>query len=326
MEQDTAAAGYATDLRVRLGPLTLANPVLVASGTFGYGEEYADFVDLTRLGAVVVKGISLEARAGNPPPRIVETPSGMINAIGLENVGVDKFLEEKLPALQSRRVPVIVNILGNTADQYVELASRLDGIAGIAALELNISCPNVKEGGMAFGADPAMAGRLVEKVRQATRLPLITKLTPNVTSIAAVAKAVEAAGTDIVSCINTVSALAVDAFSRRPKLANLVGGLSGPAIKPIALRCVYETVQSVRCPVIGIGGIASAVDAMEFLLVGARAIQVGTANFVRPTATMEIIEGMERVLRFLGLSRIEDYIGTLDSECRFPFAEEACRF
>jgi dihydroorotate dehydrogenase (NAD+) catalytic subunit len=326
MEQDTAAAGYATDLRVRLGPLTLANPVLVASGTFGYGEEYADFVDLTRLGAVVVKGISLEARAGNPPPRIVETPSGMINAIGLENVGVDKFLEEKLPALQSRRVPVIVNILGNTADQYVELASRLDGIAGIAALELNISCPNVKEGGMAFGADPAMAGRLVEKVRQATRLPLITKLTPNVTSIAAVAKAVEAAGTDIVSCINTVSALAVDAFSRRPKLANLVGGLSGPAIKPIALRCVYETVQSVRCPVIGIGGIASAVDAMEFLLVGARAIQVGTANFVRPTATMEIIEGMERVLRFLGLSRIEDYIGTLDAECRFPFAEEACRF
>jgi dihydroorotate dehydrogenase (NAD+) catalytic subunit len=326
MEQDTAAAGYATDLRVRLGPLTLANPVLVASGTFGYGEEYADFVDLTRLGAVVVKGISLEPRAGNPPPRIVETPSGMINAIGLENVGVDKFLEEKLPALQSRRVPVIVNILGNTADQYVELASRLDGIAGIAALELNISCPNVKEGGMAFGADPAMAGRLVEKVRQATRLPLITKLTPNVTSIAAVAKAVEAAGTDIVSCINTVSALAVDAFSRRPKLANLVGGLSGPAIKPIALRCVYETVQSVRCPVIGIGGIASAVDAMEFLLVGARAIQVGTANFVRPTATMEIIEGMERVLRFLGLSRIEDYIGTLDSECRFPFAEEACRF
>jgi dihydroorotate dehydrogenase (NAD+) catalytic subunit len=306
--------------------LTLANPVLVASGTFGYGEEYADFVDLTRLGAVVVKGISLEARAGNPPPRIVETPSGMINAIGLENVGVDKFLEEKLPALQSRRVPVIVNILGNTADQYVELASRLDGIAGIAALELNISCPNVKEGGMAFGADPAMAGRLVEKVRQATRLPLITKLTPNVTSIAAVAKAVEAAGTDIVSCINTVSALAVDAFSRRPKLANLVGGLSGPAIKPIALRCVYETVQSVRCPVIGIGGIASAVDAMEFLLVGARAIQVGTANFVRPTATMEIIEGMERVLRFLGLSRIEDYIGTLDAECRFPFAEEACRF
>jgi dihydroorotate dehydrogenase (NAD+) catalytic subunit len=306
--------------------LTLANPVLVASGTFGYGEEYADFVDLTRLGAVVVKGISLEPRAGNPPPRIVETPSGMINAIGLENVGVDKFLEEKLPALQSRRVPVIVNILGNTADQYVELASRLDGIAGIAALELNISCPNVKEGGMAFGADPAMAGRLVEKVRQATRLPLITKLTPNVTSIAAVAKAVEAAGTDIVSCINTVSALAVDAFSRRPKLANLVGGLSGPAIKPIALRCVYETVQSVRCPVIGIGGIASAVDAMEFLLVGARAIQVGTANFVRPTATMEIIEGMERVLRFLGLSRIEDYIGTLDAECRFPFAEEACRF
>jgi dihydroorotate dehydrogenase (NAD+) catalytic subunit len=306
--------------------LTLANPVLVASGTFGYGEEYADFVDLTRLGAVVVKGISLEPRAGNPPPRIVETPSGMINAIGLENVGVDKFLEEKLPALQSRRVPVIVNILGNTADQYVELASRLDGIAGIAALELNISCPNVKEGGMAFGADPAMAGRLVEKVRQATRLPLITKLTPNVTSIAAVAKAVEAAGTDIVSCINTVSALAVDAFSRRPKLANLVGGLSGPAIKPIALRCVYETVQSVRCPVIGIGGIASAVDAMEFLLVGARAIQVGTANFVRPTATMEILEGMERVLRFLGLSRIEDYIGTLDAECRFPFAEEACRF
>jgi len=241
-------------------------------------------------------------------------------------VGVEKFLEEKLPALQSRRVPVIVNILGNTADQYVELASRLDGIAGIAALELNISCPNVKEGGMAFGADPAMAGRLVEKVRRATRLPLITKLTPNVTSIAAVARAVEAAGTDIVSCINTVSALAVDVFSRRPKLANLVGGLSGPAIKPIALRCVYETVQSVRCPVIGIGGITSAVDAMEFLLVGARAIQVGTANFVRPTATMEILEGMERVLRFLGLSRIEDYIGTLDAECRFPFAEEACRF
>jgi len=297
---------------------------MVASGTFGYGEEYADFLELGQLGAVVVKGISLRPRPGNPPPRLVETPSGMINAIGLENVGIAIFLTEKLPYLRAQQVPVIVNILGNTVEEYAELASRLDGVDGIAALEINISCPNVKKGGVLFGTNPEAAAGVVQAVRRATALPLITKLTPNVTDIRAIARAAVDAGSDILSCINTVAAVAVDIFSRRPKLANIVGGLSGPAIKPIALRCTYEVLQVVACPVIGIGGIMTATDALEFLLLGARAIQVGTANFINPRVTLEIIKGMERFLRVEGLENIEDFIGALDTRCVFPFAEEAC--
>ena len=324
MAETTVPPGTAPDLSVQLGPLRLQNPVLVASGTFGYGAEYSDFVDPRRLGAVVVKGISLQPRAGNPPPRLVETPAGMINAIGLENVGVDAFLTEKLPWLRDQDVPVVVNIFGNTLEEYREVAARLDGVPGVSALEINISCPNVKQGGMVFGTDPAMAASVVATVRQATRLPLITKLTPNVTRIGDVARAAVDAGSDLISCINTVAAMAVDVFSRRPKLANIIGGLSGPAIKPVALRCVYEVTQAVNCPVIGIGGIMNATDALEFLLVGARAVQVGTANFVNPRATLEILEGIELFLRHQGIDRLEAFIGTLETTCVFPFAEEVC--
>lgn len=324
MAQDSASQAFTPDLSVQLGALTLKNPVMVASGTFGYGEEYSEFVDLHRLGAIVVKGISLRPRPGNPPPRLVETPAGLINAIGLENVGVDAFLQSKLPYLRGQQVPVIVNIFGNTVEEYAELASRLDGFPGIVALEINISCPNVKKGGMVFGTDPAMAAGVVLAVRNSTSLPLITKLTPNVTHISEIARAVVDAGSDMISCINTVAAMAVDIFSRRPKLGNIMGGLSGPAIKPIALRCTYEVLQAVRCPVIGIGGITNATDALEFLLLGVRAIQVGTANFVEPCVTERILKGMECFLQVEGLTRIEDYIGTLDLQCSFPFADEAC--
>jgi dihydroorotate dehydrogenase (NAD+) catalytic subunit len=286
--------------------------------------EYADFFDLRRLGALVVKGISLEPRPGNPPPRLVETPAGMINAIGLENVGLRVFIEEKLPLLRPLGVPVIVNIFGNTVEAYGELAGALDDVPGVAALEINISCPNVKAGGMVFGTDPLMAAGVVTAVRRATRLPLITKLSPNVTRIGAIAAAAVDAGTDVVSCINTVAAMAVDIYSRRPKLANVTGGLSGPAIKPIALRCVYEVTRAVSCPVIGIGGIMGAADALEFLLVGARAVQVGTANFVNPRTAVEVLDGMERFAVQQNLQRLSDFVGTLDETCLFPFAEETC--
>ena len=324
MEQNSGPADAPPGLAVQLGPLRLKNPVMTASGTFGYGEEYSDFFDLRRLGAIVVKGISLNPRAGNPPPRLVETPAGMINAIGLENVGAERFLSVKLPFLRDLGVPAIVNIFGNTVEEYGELAARLDGAPGIAALEINVSCPNVKEGGMVFGTDPAMTSKVVKAVRLSTRLPLITKLTPNVTSIAEVAKAARGAGSDILSCINTVAAMAVDIFSRRPRLANIFGGLSGPAVKPVALRCVYEVTRAVDCPVIGIGGIANATDALEFLLVGARAVQVGTANFVNPACSMEIIEGIERFLRVEGIADINSFIGSMDTGCLFPFAEDSC--
>ncbi len=324
MEPNPRPANTAPDLSVQLGPLRLQNPVMTASGTFGYGEEYAGLADLGRLGAIVVKGVSLEPRAGNPPPRLVETAAGMLNAIGLENVGSRNFLSIKLPFLRGLGVPVIVNIFGNTVEEYAELAARLDGAPAIAALEINVSCPNVKKGGMVFGTDPAMTARVVEAVRRRTSLPVITKLTPNVTAIAEIARAAEGAGSDILSCINTVAAMAVDVFSRRPRLANIFGGLSGPAVKPIALRCVYEVTRAVKCPVIGIGGIATPTDALEFLLVGARAVQVGTANFVSPGVTGEIIDGIERFLEVEGLPAISSFIGTLDTSCLFPFAEDAC--
>jgi dihydroorotate dehydrogenase (NAD+) catalytic subunit len=324
MGQNTASADRTPDLSVHLGPLHLKNPVMVASGTFGYGQEYEDFLDLGEIGAIVVKGISLAPRAGNPPPRIVETPAGMINAIGLENVGLEAFLEDKLPYLRQKAIPTIVNIFGNTLEDYGELARRLDGQPGVAALEINISCPNVKQGGMVFGTDPALAAQVVRTVRKGTSLPLITKLTPNVTRIGDIARAAVDAGSDMLSCINTVAALAVDVYSRRPKLANVIGGLSGPAIKPIALRCTYEVLQAVSCPVIGIGGIGSASDALEFLLLGAKAVQIGTANFTDPATAHRVIHGMERFLQVEGLGAIEKYIGTLDLRCSFPFAETAC--
>jgi len=324
MDENTTASNANPDLSVQLGPLRLKNPVMAASGTFGYGAEYSDFVDLRELGAIVVKGLSLQPRPGNPPPRLAETPAGLINAIGLENVGVESFIREKLPFLAQLQVPVIANIFGNTVDEYAELASRLDGIPGLAAIEINISCPNVKQGGMVFGTDPSMAAGVVQAVRRTASMPIITKLTPNVTRIAQIARAVVDAGSDMISCINTIAAMAVDIFSRRPKLANIVGGLSGPAIKPIALRCTYEVVQAVHCPVIGIGGITNATDALEFLLIGARAVQIGTANFVRPSVTREVIDGMRRFLGVQGIHSVEEFIGTLDTRCLFPFAEEAC--
>jgi dihydroorotate dehydrogenase (NAD+) catalytic subunit len=300
------------NLAVKLGPLRLKNPVMVASGTFGYGQEYAALVPPERLGAVVVKGISLRPRAGNPPPRIWETCGGMLNSIGLQNVGLQTFLEEKLPWLRPLQVPVIVNLLGNTVEEYGELAAGLAGHEGIDALEINISCPNVKAGGMAFGSDPQMVFQVVSAVRSRTNLPVITKLTPNVTDITVPARAAVDGGTDILSLINTVAGMAVDPQTRRPRLANVVGGLSGPAIKPIALRMVWQVIQTSKVPVIGLGGIVSVEDALEFLIVGAKAIQVGTANFVNPQVTLEIISGLEDYLRKEGLRDINEIIDTLE--------------
>jgi dihydroorotate dehydrogenase (NAD+) catalytic subunit len=297
-------------LAVDLGPLHLKNPVMVASGTFGYGQEYSDLVPPERLGAMVVKGISLEPRAGNPPPRIWETSSGMLNSIGLQNVGLEVFLSEKLQPLRLLSVPVVVNIFGNTVEEYGRLAAALDGQEGVDALEINISCPNVKAGGMVFGCDPKMVYQVVGEVRSRTSLPIITKLTPNVTDITITARAAEDAGSDILSLINTVAGMAVDARTRRPRLANVVGGLSGPAIKPIALRQVWQVVQVARVPVIGLGGIACTEDALEFLIVGARAVQVGTASFVNPLASLDIIAGLAEYLREQGLRDINELIGT----------------
>ncbi|MFH7320636.1 dihydroorotate dehydrogenase [Desulfurivibrio sp. D14AmB] len=299
------------DLAVRIGSLRLSNPVMTASGTFGYGAEFYPFVNLHQLGAVVVKGISLEPRAGNPPPRIVETSCGMLNAIGLENVGVEQFLARKLPWLKNAGATVVVNILGNSVEEYGRLAARLDQAEGIAALEVNISCPNVKQGGVAFGTDPAMAAAVTKAVRQATSLPLILKLSPNVSDIGAMARAAEESGADAVSLINTLLGMAIDLRSRRPKLANVVGGLSGPAIKPVALRMVWQVANCVKIPVIGIGGIMNAVDALEFIVAGATAVQVGTANFVNPGASQEIVRGIEEYLRGQRLESLAALRGSL---------------
>lgn len=303
------------DLAVSLGPLQLKNPVMTASGTFGYGGEYAPFFDIGRLGALVVKGLSLAPSKGNPPPRIFETACGMLNAIGLENVGVDAFIQEKLPFLRTISTPVVANIYGGTVDEYAELAARLDAVEdGVAALEVNISCPNVRAGGVAFGVDPEAAAEVVRAVRARTRLPVMVKLSPNVTDIAAIARHVEAAGADMVSLINTLTGMAVDIDSRRPVLANGTGGLSGPAIKPVALRMVWQVVQAVDIPVVGIGGIMTAEDALEFLIAGATAVQVGTANFVNPRSTVDIVEGIRGYLTRQGIAGVGDIIGTLDYE------------
>jgi dihydroorotate dehydrogenase (NAD+) catalytic subunit len=298
-------------MRTDIGGLILKNPVMTASGTFGYGQEFDGLVNLKRLGAIVVKGISLNPSKGNPSPRVVETAGGMLNAIGLENVGLDAFIDEKLTCLRPLDVPVVVNIYGKTIEEYAELAARLDPVDGVAAIEVNISCPNVKAGGVAFGVCADPAGSVVRAVREKTRKPVIVKLTPNVTDITEIARAVEGAGADAVSLINTLTGMAVDIHSRRPKLANLTGGLSGPAIKPVALRMVFETSRAVKIPVIGMGGIMNAEDALEFIIAGASAIQVGTANFVNPKATMDILDGLEAFMTEKRIPRLSDLTGTL---------------
>lgn len=300
------------DLTVQIGHLKLKNPVMTASGTFGYGEEYAEFVDLNMLGAVVAKGISLKPMEGNPSPRICETPCGMLNAIGLQNVGLKKFLKEKLPYLRKFDTRVIVNVFGNTINEYVKLSKALDN-AGVDAIELNVSCPNVKKGGMIFGTDKKALAGLIAKVRQSVnKAILITKLSPNVSNIQEFSRIAEDAGSDALSLINTIPAIAIDIETRKPKLANITGGLSGPAIKPIAVRMVWEASKSVKIPVIGIGGIINAEDAIEFILAGATAIEVGTANFVNPKATTEIIEGIEAYLQRKGILDVKDIIGGMD--------------
>jgi dihydroorotate dehydrogenase (NAD+) catalytic subunit len=299
------------DLTVALGPLALANPVMTASGTFGYAAEFANLVSLNRLGAVVVKGVSIEPRPGNPPPRIVETACGMLNAIGLENVGVERFITDKMPFLRTCGCRIIVNILGDSIEEYAVLAGKLSAIAGIDGLEINISCPNVKKGGVAFGTVPDMAAAVTRAVKQETDLPVIVKLSPNVTDIATMAKAVEESGADAISLINTLIGMAIDAGTRRPKLANVIGGLSGPAIKPVALRMVWQVASTVAIPVIGIGGIGTAEDAIEFLLAGATAVQVGTANFYNPAAAEQIIAGIEDYLRQQGESSVRAIVGSL---------------
>jgi dihydroorotate dehydrogenase (NAD+) catalytic subunit len=291
--------------------LVLKNPIMTASGTFGYGREFENYVDLNRLGAIVVKGISLEPMSGNPPPRIIETAGGMLNAIGLQNVGLKKFLSEKLPFLREIDTRIIVNILGETADEYTKITEALDAAEGIDAIEVNISCPNVSKGGISFGADPDEAFKITSAVKASTRLPVIVKLTPNVTDIVVIARAVERAGADCVSLINTLKGMAIDIDNRCPSLRNVTGGLSGPAVKPVALRMVWEVAGDISIPVIGIGGIMTHVDALEFLIAGARAVQVGTANFVNPAATMEIIDGLEKYLDDKGLENIGEMIGSL---------------
>jgi dihydroorotate dehydrogenase (NAD+) catalytic subunit len=300
------------DLTVDIGNLKLKNPVMTASGTFGYGEEYSDFVDLNLLGAVVVKGISLEPMQGNPPPRICETACGMLNSIGLQNVGLKRFLKEKLPYLRQFETKVIVNILGNTIQEYVRLSKALNN-AGVDGIELNVSCPNVKKGGITFGVDKKTLANLIKKVkRSADKTMVITKLSPGVPDIPEFSKVAEDAGSDAISLINTIPGMAVDIESWKPKLANITGGLSGPAIKPIAVRMVWEASGAVTIPVIGIGGIINYRDAIEFMLAGATAIQVGTGNFINPGATVEIIEGIKTYLREKDIRNVRDIIGGLN--------------
>ena len=297
------------DMKVAIGSLQLKNPVMTASGTFGYAEEFGSLVNLRRLGAIIVKGISLLPRQGNPPQRIAETPCGMLNAIGLENVGLERFLAEKIPFFQAIDTPLIVNILGDTVEEYSELAHRLNDAERVAAIEVNISCPNVKHGGVAFGTDPEMAHAVTEAACGNFKRPVIVKLSPNVTDITVIARAVEEAGADAVSLVNTVLGMAIDIDTRRPKLANIFGGLSGPAIKPIALRMVWQVAESVSVPVIGVGGITTREDAIEFLLAGAKAVQVGTANFINPRATEEIVQGIESYLVEKDIDSVEELVG-----------------
>jgi dihydroorotate dehydrogenase (NAD+) catalytic subunit len=304
------------DLSVRIGSLTLRNPLIAASGCFGYGAEYADVVDLSSLGGIAVKGLFLSEREGHPAPRIVETPAGMLNAIGLQGIGVQRFVEEQLPELRARGATVFVNVCGTTLEEYVEVSRILSDADGVAAIELNISCPNIKEGGMQFGCSLSGTFDVVSAVRKATPLPVIPKLTPNVTDVASFARAAQDAGADAVSLVNTFLAMVIDVESRRPKISNVVGGLSGPAIRPIAVRMVYECHQAVEIPVIGMGGIADARDALEFIIAGASAVQVGTANFVDPFIWPKLLEGLTSYMQRHEIERIGDLVGSLDTRSR----------
>ncbi len=298
--------------RVDIGGLTLRNPVMTASGTYGYGTEYADFVDLSRLGGIVVKGTTLHPRQGNPYPRMAETPSGMLNAVGLQNKGVGYFCREIYPTIQDLDTAIIINVSGSAIEDYVATAEHLLDLPGIPAIELNISCPNVKEGGMAFGVTCTGAASVVKAVRQVWNRPLIVKLSPNVTDITEIARAVEAEGADSLSMINTLLGMAIDAERRRPILSTVTGGLSGPAVKPVALRMVWQTSRAVSIPIIGMGGIATATDAIEFLLAGASAVQVGTYNFVDPSVTMSILDGITDYMGRHGINDVNDLIGALE--------------
>jgi dihydroorotate dehydrogenase (NAD+) catalytic subunit len=301
------------NLGVTLAGLKLNNPVMTASGTFGYAREFESLMDLNRLGAIVVKGLALKPVKGNPPPRIVETACGMLNAIGLENVGIDAFAADKMPFLRRLAPPIIANIYGTSVAEYAALAERLDGIEGVAGVEVNISCPNVKAGGVVFGVDPVSAERVVRAVRERTRKPVIVKLSPNVTDITVIARSAEAGGADALSLINTITGMSIDIETRRPRLANITGGLSGPAIKPVALRMVWQVARAVGVPVVGIGGIMRGEDAVEFLLAGATAVQVGTANFVNPRAALEIIAGIETYLSRHGIGDVNEIVGKLQA-------------
>jgi dihydroorotate dehydrogenase (NAD+) catalytic subunit len=304
------------DLSVRIGSLTLSNPLIAASGCFGYGVEYADVVDLSTLGAIVSKGLFLKEREGHPAPRIVETPAGMLNAIGLQGIGARRFVDEKLPELRARGATVIVNVCGTTFDEYVEVSRIMSDADGVAAIELNISCPNIKEGGIQFGCSLNGTFDVVSAVRKVTRLPIIPKLTPNVSDVASFARAAEEGGADAVSLVNTFLAMVLDVETRRPKLSNVVGGLSGPAIRPIAVRMVYECRQTVKIPILGMGGIASARDALEFIIAGAAAVQVGTANFVDPFIWPKLLDGIRDYMARHQVAAVADLVGTVDTRAQ----------
>jgi dihydroorotate dehydrogenase (NAD+) catalytic subunit len=308
--------GVDVDLSVQIGSLRLANPLMAASGCYGYGVEYAEAVDLSSLGAVVSKGLFLKPREGHPPERIVETPAGMLNAIGLQGIGVHRYIAEKLPELRRLGATNVINICGSTLDEYVALARILSDADGVHALELNISCPNIKEGGITFGCSLHGTFDVVRAVKKVTHLPVIPKLTPNVTDVASIAKAAEDAGADAVSLVNTFLAMAIDVETRRPKLSNIVGGLSGPAIRPIAVRMVYECRRAVKIPVIGMGGIATATDVLEFMIAGATAVQVGTANFVDPFIWTKLVDGIQDYLSRHRITRLADLVGTIDTSTR----------
>ena len=301
------------DLSVTIGRIKMKNPVMVASGTFGYGEEYEKYIPLNRLGALITKGISLTPRSGNPPPRVVETTAGMLNAIGLQNIGVEALIEQKMSRLKRFGIPIIVNIFGTTVREYGEVARRLDEVSAVSGLEINISCPNIKKGGMSFGTSPHQTFKVVDEVRKVFPRTLMVKLSPNVTDITTIALSAEEAGADALSLINTLTGMAVDLETKTPALANITGGLSGPAIKPVALRMVWQVCQAVKIPVVGVGGICTAQDALEFMMVGASAVQIGTAHFVNPKVSLEVVSGVEKYLKEHQLRSIRTIVGSLET-------------
>jgi len=311
------------DLRVQLAPrhskgLTLSNPVMIAAGMLGYGTEYSELVDIQRLGAIVCKGTTLMPRKGNPQPRLVETASGLLNSVGLENIGVEALIRDKAPIWAKWQVPVIVNVAGETIDEYTGVASKLEGVLGISGIELNISCPNISKGGIEFGANPELAAKVTSEVKAATSLPIIVKLSPNVADIGEIALEVEKAGADAISLINTMKGMAIDIAKGKPCLGSIIGGLSGPAIKPIALYMVYEVAKNVHIPVIGCGGIACAEDALEFIMCGASAVQIGTANLTNPHVGLTILEGIEHFMKDKGINSLVDLIGIAQNNCFAP--------